>query len=71
MPQKKREIGTTFGGNPLGCAAGLAVIDKIEQEQLTEKAQQIGDRMLQRLREMQERFPLIGDVRGLGRHGGH
>ncbi len=63
---EKSEIGTTFGGNPLGCAAGLAVIDKIERERLTEKAQQIGDRMLQRLREMQERFPLIGDVRGLG-----
>jgi len=63
---EKSEIGTTFGGSPLGCVAGLAVIEKIQQDQLVDKAQQIGAVMLHRLQEMQERFALIGDVRGLG-----
>jgi 4-aminobutyrate aminotransferase/(S)-3-amino-2-methylpropionate transaminase len=63
---EKSEIGSTFGGSPLGCVAGLAVIEKIQRERLTERAQQIGTIMLARLKEMQERFDLIGDVRGLG-----
>ncbi|MGI6647836.1 MAG: 4-aminobutyrate--2-oxoglutarate transaminase [Bacillota bacterium] len=63
---EKSEIGTTFGGSPLGCVAGLAVIDKIRQDGLNEKAQRIGGIMRERLLQMQERFALIGDVRGLG-----
>ena len=60
------EIGGTFGGNPLSCVAALEVIKKIEKENLVNRAEQIGDRMVGRLKEMQEKYPVIGDVRGLG-----
>ena len=59
-------IGGTFGGNPLSCAAGLAVIDQIEREGLLERAMRIGQIMTTRLSEMAERFDVIGDVRGRG-----
>jgi len=63
---EKSEVGSTFGGSPLGCAAALAVIEKIERENLLQKAEEIGEVMQARLRSLQERVPLIGDVRGLG-----
>lgn len=56
----------TAAGNPLSCAAGLATIEVIEQERLTENAAQVGTYLHQRLRALQERHPLIGDVRGVG-----
>ncbi|MFN2589996.1 MAG: 4-aminobutyrate--2-oxoglutarate transaminase [Actinomycetota bacterium] len=59
-------LGGTFGGNPLSCAAALAVLDTIERDGLLPRARRIGDLMLSRLREMSERFGLIGDVRGRG-----
>jgi 4-aminobutyrate aminotransferase/(S)-3-amino-2-methylpropionate transaminase len=59
-------LGGTFGGNPLSCAAGLAVLDTIEQEGLLQRAEDVGARMLTRLLEMSERFQVIGDVRGRG-----
>jgi 4-aminobutyrate aminotransferase/(S)-3-amino-2-methylpropionate transaminase len=59
-------LGGTFGGNPLSCAAGLAVLDTIERDGLLERADLIGGAMLKRLREMQDRLPLIGEVRGRG-----
>jgi 4-aminobutyrate aminotransferase/(S)-3-amino-2-methylpropionate transaminase len=59
-------LGGTFGGNPLACAAALEVIDQIEREDLLERAQAIGKTLMARLMEFQERFQLIGDVRGLG-----
>ncbi|HUI49322.1 MAG TPA: 4-aminobutyrate--2-oxoglutarate transaminase [Acidimicrobiia bacterium] len=59
-------LGSTFGGNPVSCAAALAAIDVIEKEQLVERAQELGDRMLARLREMQREVAGIGDVRGRG-----
>jgi 4-aminobutyrate aminotransferase/(S)-3-amino-2-methylpropionate transaminase len=59
-------LGGTFGGNPLACAAALAVIETIERDGLLARAEHIGEIMLGRLREMQERFELIGDVRGRG-----
>ncbi|HEY1330977.1 MAG TPA: 4-aminobutyrate--2-oxoglutarate transaminase [Actinomycetota bacterium] len=59
-------LGGTYGGNPLACAAGLAVLDTIERDGLIERANAIGELMLGRLREMAGRFPLIGDVRGRG-----
>jgi 4-aminobutyrate aminotransferase/(S)-3-amino-2-methylpropionate transaminase len=59
-------IGGTFGGNPLACAAGLAVLDTIERDGLLERAVMVGDRIHERLQDMAERFPLIGDVRGRG-----
>jgi 4-aminobutyrate aminotransferase len=57
---------TTFGGNPVACAAGLAVIDVIRQERLLENATRQGAHLLNRLKEMQRKYPIIGDVRGKG-----
>jgi 4-aminobutyrate aminotransferase/(S)-3-amino-2-methylpropionate transaminase len=59
-------LGGTFGGNPVACAAALAVIDQIESEGLLERANRIGGTILGRLRAMQERYDVLGDVRGLG-----
>lgn len=56
----------TFAGNPVSCAAGLAVLDVIEQEGLREQAQQVGARLLGQLRQLADRHALIGDVRGEG-----
>ena len=57
---------STFGGNPVACAAGLAVIDIIRQEHLLENATRQGAHLLNRLKEMQRKYPIIGDVRGKG-----
>ncbi|RSM96635.1 4-aminobutyrate--2-oxoglutarate transaminase [Nonomuraea sp. WAC 01424] len=59
-------LGGTYGGNPLACAAALGVLETIESEDLVAKARRIGEIMLPRLRALQERFPVIGDVRGRG-----
>jgi 4-aminobutyrate aminotransferase/(S)-3-amino-2-methylpropionate transaminase len=59
-------VGTTYGGSPTGCVAGLAVLDIIEKEGLLARANVIGDRIRSRFLELQTRYPLIGDVRGLG-----
>jgi 4-aminobutyrate aminotransferase len=58
--------GSTFGGNPVSCAAALATLDVIEEEGLVENAARVGDRLVSRLRELAESSELIGDVRGLG-----
>lgn len=59
-------IGGTFPGNPVACAAALAVLDTIEQEGLVERAQAVGAVIRARMEAWQERFDPIGDVRGLG-----
>ena len=59
-------LGGTYGGNPLACAAALAAISVIQQDQLCARAAEIGARTLKRFREMRERHEIIGDVRGLG-----
>jgi 4-aminobutyrate aminotransferase len=56
----------TFGGNPVACAAALQVIDIIKQERLLENADRLGAYLLRRLKEFQERYSMIGDVRGKG-----
>ncbi len=60
------EYFNTFGGNPVSCAVGLAVLDAIEDDHLQENAQRTGTYFLEKLRELQARHPIIGDVRGLG-----
>jgi 4-aminobutyrate aminotransferase len=56
----------TLGGNPIVCAAALAVLDVLKGEKLAENAARVGDYMLKRFREMAEAHELIGDVRGKG-----
>jgi len=58
--------GTTFGGNPVACAAAIATIQVIEEEGLLAKAAAGGERALARLAELAEKYPAIGDVRGFG-----
>ncbi|HET6932804.1 MAG TPA: aminotransferase class III-fold pyridoxal phosphate-dependent enzyme [Candidatus Acidoferrum sp.] len=62
----RMEFFSTFGGNPVACAAGLAVLDVLRDENLQQNALAVGTQWLQDLRELQETYPLIGDVRGLG-----
>jgi 4-aminobutyrate aminotransferase/(S)-3-amino-2-methylpropionate transaminase len=59
-------VGGTYGGNPLACEVGLAVLDIMEEERLPERAVEIGKRVRQRFTAMQKRIPQIGDIRGLG-----
>jgi len=59
-------LGGTFGGNPLACRAALAVLDLIERENLSERAAEIGEKVLERFRRFQQKYQIIGDVRGLG-----
>ncbi len=60
------EYFNTFGGNPVSCAVGMAVLDVIENEGLQQNACRAGKRLLSGLRELKQKYPLIGDVRGLG-----
>jgi 4-aminobutyrate aminotransferase len=57
---------TTFGGNPVSCAAALAVIDIIKEERLLENATRLGSHVLKRLEELKEESEILGDVRGKG-----
>ena len=59
-------LGGTYAGSPLGCAAGLAVLEVIRDEQLLTRAQDIGRFMSSRLKGLQVRFPCVGEVRALG-----
>jgi adenosylmethionine-8-amino-7-oxononanoate aminotransferase len=58
--------GFTYAGNPLACAAGLAVIEEIESLGLLENAASMGELLKRRLYGLMDRFPFIGDVRGKG-----
>lgn len=60
------QLGTTFGGNHLACAAALAVLDVIENEHLVENARETGDYLMTRLKELQATEKRITDVRGRG-----
>jgi 4-aminobutyrate aminotransferase/(S)-3-amino-2-methylpropionate transaminase len=59
-------LGGTFAGNPLSCAAALAVLDLFEHEDLLTRANELGDQFQRRARGWQRRWPIVGDVRGLG-----
>ena len=59
-------LGGTYGGNPLACAAALAVLKAMEEERIPARAQRSGDRIKARFREWADQYPYIGDVRGLG-----
>ena len=57
---------STFGGNPVSCAAAKAVVQAMKEERMLENAERQGNHIMKRLKEMMEEHPLIGDVRGLG-----
>lgn len=65
MTWSKGTHGSTYGGNPLSCAAALATLDVIRDEHLLENADKVGTVMLQGLRDLQARRPEIREVRGL------
>jgi 4-aminobutyrate aminotransferase-like enzyme len=60
------EFFSTFGGNPVSCAAGLAVLEVVEEERLQERALRVGRHLALGLRRLQDRHAVIGDVRGPG-----
>lgn len=66
VKMKVGEHTSTFGGNPLACAAALATLDAILQDGLLENCRSIGKYMLDRLREVKERFRVARDARGVG-----
>jgi 4-aminobutyrate aminotransferase / (S)-3-amino-2-methylpropionate transaminase / 5-aminovalerate transaminase len=59
-------LGGTYAGSPIACAAALAVLEVIEEENLLERSNRIGERLVKRFSAMADRFECIGDVRGLG-----
>jgi 4-aminobutyrate aminotransferase-like enzyme len=60
------EYFNTFGGNPVSCEIGLAVLDVLRDERLPERAVRVGARLEEGLRTLAARHPIVGDVRGLG-----
>ena len=60
------EFFSTFGGNNVSCAIGLAVLDVVQEDKLQLHAHNVGERMLEQLRELMNRHEIIGDVRGSG-----
>ena len=63
---RKARYFNTFGGNPVSCAAALATLEVIEQDKLQAGALDVGAFMIEGLRQMMRRYPVIGDVRGAG-----
>ena len=59
-------LGGTYGGNPVACRAGLAVLDQYEKKDLLSRAEKIGKKVLERFKDFYDRYPFVGDVRGLG-----
>lgn len=59
-------LGGTFAGNPAACAAALAVLDLFEEQDLNSRANELGEHFQKRAREWQSKWPIIGEVRGLG-----
>ena len=60
------EYFNTFGGNPVSCAIGMAVLDVIDEEGLQEQAARVGQYLVEGFHSLSEKYPLIGDIRGLG-----
>jgi 4-aminobutyrate aminotransferase/(S)-3-amino-2-methylpropionate transaminase len=59
-------LGGTYGGNPVACRAGLAVLDLFQKKYLLARAEKIGQKVLERFKEFQKNHSSVGDVRGLG-----
>jgi len=63
---EKISASTSYGGNPMACAAALASIEVIEEENLCERSTHLGEILLKEMRAMAQRHPIIGEVRGMG-----
>jgi 4-aminobutyrate aminotransferase/(S)-3-amino-2-methylpropionate transaminase len=59
-------LGGTYGGNPVACAAGLAVLDVFEEENMLAKSVALGEKLKSRFEKWQKDFSIIGEIRGLG-----
>lgn len=59
-------IGGTYCGNPLACAASLKTIEIMERENLADRSLEIGERVTARYKDIAEKYPVVGDIRGLG-----
>ncbi|HEV8690712.1 MAG TPA: aminotransferase class III-fold pyridoxal phosphate-dependent enzyme, partial [Ideonella sp.] len=59
-------LGGTYAGNPLACAAALAVLDVFEEEKLLDRSKAVGETLVSSLKTLAQRHKSIGDVRGLG-----
>jgi 4-aminobutyrate aminotransferase/(S)-3-amino-2-methylpropionate transaminase len=59
-------LGGTFGGNPVSCAAALAVLESMEKENLSARAELLGEKFAARAADWQRRWPIIGEIRGMG-----
>ncbi len=59
-------LGGTYGGNPVACAAGLAVLEVFEEENMLEKSVALGEKLQTRFKAWQQEFDIIGEIRGLG-----
>jgi 4-aminobutyrate aminotransferase/(S)-3-amino-2-methylpropionate transaminase len=59
-------LGGTYGGNPVACAAGLAVLEVFEEENMLEKSVALGQKLMARFEKWQQQFDFIGEIRGLG-----
>jgi 4-aminobutyrate aminotransferase / (S)-3-amino-2-methylpropionate transaminase / 5-aminovalerate transaminase len=59
-------LGGTFSGNPVACRAALAVLEQFEKKKLLARGEGIGKKVMKRFKEFYEKYPVVGDVRGLG-----
>jgi 4-aminobutyrate aminotransferase-like enzyme len=63
---EKISASTSYGGNPMACAAALASIEVIEEENLCERSAHLGEILLARMKEIEANSPIVGEVRGMG-----
>jgi 4-aminobutyrate aminotransferase-like enzyme len=63
---EKISASTSYGGNPMACAAALASIEVIEEEHLVERSTHLGEILLKRMKELEAEYAIIGEARGLG-----
>ena len=63
---EKSSASTTYGGNPMACAAGLATLEVIEEEKILDNVNFVGKYLLKRLMELKNRHAIVGDIRGKG-----
>jgi len=59
-------LGGTYGGNPVACAAALAVLEVFEEEAMLDKAKALGKKLLERFESFRKKYPIVGEIRGMG-----